>query len=452
MAEYPPPNYTEPLSVFNASNWEVDTNQWLTQAYADLHYLKYPVAQGLETLQEIVVNGNSSFSKPLTMTSSTASDRLIRSTNFSINNTTNNSVGNITAVSNDIIYDNNRNTGKHIFKSNDNAGTETTIMTMDTSSVLVYDPLISSSSNFLNRVIGTNSYQILDRSSGINAMATIECEAGNNNISYTNSKNSGTHNFYATTSGGVLQNPVSINTDGIRLNIAGDYIQFPDGTQQSTAAVTTSLKTYTTAYIPSGGLVQTITIPANCFKIDLLVIGGGGNRGTTIGPAYGGTGGGGQIASTTGGLTVSPTQQLIIRFATKVDGTYYDGELGAVLVQSPTTAEAGNVTTDIRINGVLTNYTNVVVRCLNANNGLNATNNVTPGAGAPAGSVDPVTSSYASTWNIGRATAGYTGNLTLFGGSPRGSKWISQRYGCGAVSITDVIPGTAAVLITYYII
>lgn len=448
MSSTNPPNPN--VNTFNNLYWSVSDIP-LTQSKADKRYLKYPVAQGKETLQDIDVNGVANFNQPITMTGSTSTSRLIRSTNFAINNTTNNPVGNITASSIDVIYDNNRDTGKHIFKSNDNAGTETTIMTMDTSNVLVYDPLISSSSNFLNRVIGTNSYQILDRTTGINAMGIIECEAGNNNISYTNLKNSGNHNFLTKDAGGTSTIPITINSNGLIMNVLGDYIQFPDGTQQSTAAVTTALKTYTTAYIPSGGLVQTITIPANCFKVDILAIGGGGNRGTTIGPAYGGTGGGGQIASTTGGITVSPTQQFIIRFATKVDGTYYDGELGAVLVQSPTTAEAGNVTTDIRINGVSTNYTNVIVRCLNANNGLNATNNVTPGGGAPAGSVDPVTSSYATTWNTGRATAGYTGNQTLFGGSPRGSKWISQRYGCGAVAITDVIAGTGAVIITYYI-
>lgn len=60
MATYPPPTYTEPLSVFNPIYFEVDTTL-MTIDYANKHYLKYPVAQGTETLQQIIVNGTSTF-------------------------------------------------------------------------------------------------------------------------------------------------------------------------------------------------------------------------------------------------------------------------------------------------------------------------------------------------------------------------------------------------------
>ena len=65
MATYPPPNFIEPLDEFNTSNWITNaTAVGFTPdqiAYLNAKYLKFPVAQGLETLQEIIVNGTASF-------------------------------------------------------------------------------------------------------------------------------------------------------------------------------------------------------------------------------------------------------------------------------------------------------------------------------------------------------------------------------------------------------
>ena len=61
MATYPPPNFIEPLDEFNTTNWITSaTAVGFTPdqiAYLNAKYLKYPVAQGLETLQAIIVNG-----------------------------------------------------------------------------------------------------------------------------------------------------------------------------------------------------------------------------------------------------------------------------------------------------------------------------------------------------------------------------------------------------------
>lgn len=64
MSVYPPPNYTEPIPIFNTVNWETSADG-LTRAEADLRYLRYPVAQGLETLQEINVNGVATFNNTI---------------------------------------------------------------------------------------------------------------------------------------------------------------------------------------------------------------------------------------------------------------------------------------------------------------------------------------------------------------------------------------------------
>jgi hypothetical protein len=66
MASYPPPNFIEPLSVFNPLNWEVRQTT-LTTAIADLRYLKFPVAQGLETLQDTITNGTADFAGNIIM-------------------------------------------------------------------------------------------------------------------------------------------------------------------------------------------------------------------------------------------------------------------------------------------------------------------------------------------------------------------------------------------------
>lgn len=53
MATYPPPTYTEYLPIFNPIYWEQTDTQNITIDYLNAHYLKYPVAQGAETLNII---------------------------------------------------------------------------------------------------------------------------------------------------------------------------------------------------------------------------------------------------------------------------------------------------------------------------------------------------------------------------------------------------------------
>lgn len=60
MATYPPPNFIEPITVFNTSNW-ISSGETIDEAFLNANYLKYPVAQGTETLQAINVNGISTF-------------------------------------------------------------------------------------------------------------------------------------------------------------------------------------------------------------------------------------------------------------------------------------------------------------------------------------------------------------------------------------------------------
>jgi hypothetical protein len=104
----------------------------------------------------------------------------------------------------------------------------------------------------------------------------------------------------------------------ILINNIGNYLQFPDGTQQTTAYTTSSNKTYSVEYTST----QSITIPANCVGISVSLVGQGGQAGfnadTGVGTTWnsGGSGGGASmilsqtripITSGTLSLTISNT-------------------------------------------------------------------------------------------------------------------------------------------------
>ena len=58
MAVYPPPNFEEYLSVFNPTNWIAEAGSGVDTAFLNANYLKFPVAQGTETLVDTTVNGD----------------------------------------------------------------------------------------------------------------------------------------------------------------------------------------------------------------------------------------------------------------------------------------------------------------------------------------------------------------------------------------------------------
>ena len=65
MAIYPPPTFLEEIPIFNTINWETSAEDTIDIAYLNANYLRFPVAQGFETLQEISVNGNANFNNPV---------------------------------------------------------------------------------------------------------------------------------------------------------------------------------------------------------------------------------------------------------------------------------------------------------------------------------------------------------------------------------------------------
>ena len=68
MASYNPP--TENVPIFDTTLFD-DPNDFLTPTAGDKRYLKYPVAQGKETLQEILVGGIATFNNNTTLNANT---------------------------------------------------------------------------------------------------------------------------------------------------------------------------------------------------------------------------------------------------------------------------------------------------------------------------------------------------------------------------------------------
>lgn len=100
MATYPPPNFIEPITVFNTSNW-ISSGETIDEAFLNANYLKYPVAQGTETLQAINVNGISTFNNNIDAIGSLNRfgdyDNISGGTFLTINDTTQTITGNATA-------------------------------------------------------------------------------------------------------------------------------------------------------------------------------------------------------------------------------------------------------------------------------------------------------------------------------------------------------------------
>ena len=173
MATYPPPNFTEPLTVFNPVNWEsaiTDDGIVITPAYLNANYLKFPVAQGLETLQAITVNGVADFnntvsmSSSLTMDASTIANRIISNVDYKLQDLVSGAVeGQIYKNGLPINYINSVNSGEHDFYTKNSSGSQTVPFSITSNGAIVSTNLPASPNSSLT---------VVDSSTG-NAFAVI---------------------------------------------------------------------------------------------------------------------------------------------------------------------------------------------------------------------------------------------------------------------------------------
>ena len=245
-----------------------------------------------------------------------------------------------------------------------------------------------------------------------------------------NNVNGGNLTIAMNTSGGVQVIPMTLSSTFVdcnlpfRINTLGNYLQFPDGSQQTTAytgVVSTSTVSYTSNI--------TLAMPTGCKFIDVLVVGRGGNCGNPdIGPpllAYGGTGSGGNSIWASG-IPMYAGEQLTLSFST--------------------TSTTG--ATQITYLG------NVLAKAFNGNDGQ-------PGAGSASGGTSntanpSVGDTTFGTWTSAFGNAGTNGGTTtipVMGSKvscPKGISIWGVKQGCGQRSTDNATP-TGVITITYHI-
>jgi hypothetical protein len=490
-------------TVLNASNTDIGSVSYTSNSIlynsktaSARHVFNNTTSLGVNLeVMSMTADTGIAMTRPLVMTGTTL-NRAITSSSYKMLSGANVLSGEIAMLGADqIYYQNTVNNGNHSFLTRNSDGTQTTPLKITSAGIDVntimninngsipYGLIGISAPNEIRHQNNVNggSFGFLTRTSGgsqttplkitsdgidVNTIMNINNgstpfgfigTSAPNEIRYQNNINSGNHSFLTRNSGGTLITPISINSNGLIMNVSGNYIQFPDGTQQTTAA--TSTKTYTD-YIPavSPNLPsKTVTIPAGCYAIDIMAISGGGNAGTNDGSTFnGGSGGGGQVVKSNSKIAVSPGQEIIVYFATSVSGNFIRGAnapYNSVLIRSAGADELANVVSrSIQVNGVLQTFTDVIGVMKNGLDGGNGTTTA-HGAGASAGSDFPTFAPVACSWVTYRTTAGKDGNFNT-GGRPTGAKWLLQGYGMGGVS-TNIYPsseaGVALVMITYYI-
>jgi len=226
MATYPPPNFIEPLPIFNTINWEsaiTDDGVVITPAYLNANYLKFPVAQGLETLQAITVNGVADFnntvsmSSTLTMDSATLASRQISATTYSIQGlTTGNNDGEIRLNGTALDIINAKNSGTITNYVKDSAGNSLSRLTIGSTIVNCIEPLSLTGATDLDRIFNTVYCQFMDKTSLATFVAQIYANTGT--LIFDNDVNSGAYSFAVNNSAGVQKTPLSFNANGATIS------------------------------------------------------------------------------------------------------------------------------------------------------------------------------------------------------------------------------------------
>jgi hypothetical protein len=115
MATYPPPNFIEPLTIFNRINWRTPLEaQQQVSPINPANFLQFPVAQGTETFADLISVGTANL------------------TNISIADTTSVSSTSISQSTAGVLsIDNNQTiSGSIVFKANNSASIEQTILSL----------------------------------------------------------------------------------------------------------------------------------------------------------------------------------------------------------------------------------------------------------------------------------------------------------------------------------
>jgi hypothetical protein len=306
----PSPN----VNTFNNSYW-TSSSDTITQAQADLRYLKYPIAQGDETLKNIKVQGNT--------TTTNGGNSLILNANATASQ-----------------YGPSVQEGDQVLVATGTINSEALTITTHQSTGLTHirlknNDLIVRASNALT-LTGSNSIEVNTLNFNVSApiynRGIFNCmnTANNNRLLMNSNPSISQYNPCVTsTSQQVIAATGTIDTETLVLTteastsngivIGSNTVNFPStsaptSNQTLLASNDNSNKIPTTAWVQSvvgssAGSVysqlyysdQTITTPTNCYAVDILCVGGGGSAGTSTtisGTTYwGGSGSGGNTIS-----------------------------------------------------------------------------------------------------------------------------------------------------------
>lgn len=175
MATYPPPNFIEPLTIFNRNNWRTPLEaQQQVSPINPANFLQFPVAQGTETFADLISVGTANL------------------TNISIADTTSVTSTSISQSTAGVLtIDNNQTVGGSIvFKANNSASVEKTILTLSGDSgttaalpMTLNSGLTVNGNATIDTAFITNTLQIFN---GLNS-STLDMDA-NNDFLITNNK------------------------------------------------------------------------------------------------------------------------------------------------------------------------------------------------------------------------------------------------------------------------
>jgi len=327
MTDYNPP--TQDLPIFDKLVF-LSGEEYITQNQADKRYLRFPNAQGTENLQTINVNGIATFNNEIVqanakrITQAVATDNTLPNTlrptniygDLNLLRPTGSNGGSlrlwdVTSSSSGKSFQlfdsgntasivNLNNTGAINLNVRDGAGITQDSISCSYSQVAVNANLIMNNASSLDRQISTG-YINLNPITGSPGGTGSQLYQSNATSYWDNNTNGGTITFATNTVGGtqvIIMNmtPTYVDTNlPFKINILGNFLQFPDGTQQFTAYTgAIPNKTYSVEYTST----QSITIPANCVGISVSLVGQGGQAGsnadTGVGTTWnsGGSGGG----------------------------------------------------------------------------------------------------------------------------------------------------------------
>lgn len=466
MVDYNPP--TENLPIFD-TNVFTTGDEYITQNQADSRYLRFPNAQGTENLQAINVNGTAIFKDQVqirdTTAISTTTECFVMAQLNNLNrigfvlNPVSGAYNGLTQPNDNLLVfgdqgflptsltiapwsttvcgirmtQNTTEMGSWIFEGQEHKiTTDTTKLKLTSSNVQVDGNLTSVNTSSAKRQITASYFNINDISANLTGTQIYQniqtCFLDNN------SATNGAFTFAVNDSTGVQQIPFQIGSTSnqsnksLLINGLGNYLQFPDGTQQTTAS-SSKIQTIT------GTTTLSVNPPSNCYKMDVKMIGRGGTAGNPSGGYYGGSGGGGQTVIMTGIPVSSGYNFTIIEFSANPSlGTlqYFD------LIDT-------NITPNV-----------VVMRCYGGMQGSNAT----PTTGG-AGGVNSLTATYSTpiintNYGTGYALIGSNGSAgslsppTLVG-APKCVGAVNTNYGTGQRVQTDTL-AFGYIVITYYLI